>query len=139
MWHQLSCFSTSARRAPNPALTTPTSEAMPPRKTDTTRRKEPDEASPKPRDPNHQPNGESAPPPDPAAPRPAHRRISKISRLPYDVRQLINIMLRDGAPYALVAQRLAERGHKINVNNLSRRRNYNKPKFITSNILDQTI
>jgi uncharacterized protein CbrC (UPF0167 family) len=29
-------------------------------------------------------------------------------------------MLRDGAPYALVAQKLAERGHKINVNNLSR-------------------
>jgi hypothetical protein len=48
------------------------------------------------------------------------RRFSKIARLPRDVRELLNVMLRDGAPYSAIAQKLAERGHTINVNNISR-------------------
>jgi len=70
--------------------------------------------------PNPPPNREPAPPPDPTAPHTVHRRTSKISRLPYDIRQLLNIMLRDGAPYDRIARTLADRGHNISVNNLSR-------------------
>jgi len=93
---------------------------MAPDKSDTTPRKEPHDASAKPRHPDQPPNGASTPPPDPTAPHPAHRRTSKIARLPHEIRQLLNIMLRDGAPYDRIAHSLSDRGHKISVNNLSR-------------------
>jgi len=49
-----------------------------------------------------------------------HRRTGKIARLPREARELLNVMLRDGAPYALISKRMAETGHKISENNLSR-------------------
>ena len=36
------------------------------------------------------------------------------------IRQLLNMMIRDGAPYTLIYKKLADSGHKISVDNLSR-------------------
>jgi hypothetical protein len=64
--------------------------------------------------------------PDPVAnqiPRstsPARRRSGKIARLPQELRVLLNLMLRDGAPYSRIIEKLAERGHHLNSDNLSR-------------------
>ena len=49
-----------------------------------------------------------------------HRRTGKIARLPREARELLNLMLRDGTPYALISKKMAETGHKISENNLSR-------------------
>lgn len=48
------------------------------------------------------------------------RRHCKIARLPADMRDLLNGMLRDGAPYSLIIKTLRQRGHKISQACLSR-------------------
>jgi hypothetical protein len=60
----------------------------------------------------------SHPLPDPN--RSARRRFGKIARLPRELRELLNIMLRDGAAYSRIAEKLAEHGHRITIDNLSR-------------------
>jgi hypothetical protein len=64
-------------------------------------------------------------PPRLVAPKPSedgstHRRTGKIARLPQDLRELLNLMLRDGAPYSSIIQKFAQRGHQLNFDNLSR-------------------
>lgn len=41
-----------------------------------------------------------------------NRRTGKIARLPKDVRDVVNLMLRDGAQYLKVQQQLEKMGHK---------------------------
>ena len=48
------------------------------------------------------------------------RRAGKIARLPQPVRDSINLMLRDGLPYATIIARLGEDGKGLNKDNLSR-------------------
>jgi predicted dehydrogenase len=48
------------------------------------------------------------------------RRTGKIARLPSETRDFLNNLLHDGAPYSLIAKKLAERGPKISADNLSR-------------------
>ncbi|HEY5913180.1 MAG TPA: hypothetical protein VJA21_21525 [Verrucomicrobiae bacterium] len=48
------------------------------------------------------------------------RRRGKVARLPDRVRHLVNVMLRDGAPYADIIKELANHGYTLNVDNLSR-------------------
>ncbi len=70
----------------------------------------------------------TVPPPDSAAtsasaqqPTPAiHRRTGKIARLPRKDRDLLNLMLRDGIPYAKIVRKLGDHGHTINEDQLSR-------------------
>jgi hypothetical protein len=57
---------------------------------------------------------------DEESPETARRRTGKIARLPRELRDLINLMLRDGATYSQVIKKLAQRGHDLNVDNLSR-------------------
>jgi hypothetical protein len=57
----------------------------------------------------------------PELPTPAtHRRTGKIARLPRKDRDLLNLMLRDGIPYAKIVRKLADHGHSINEDQLSR-------------------
>ena len=51
---------------------------------------------------------------------PAHRRNGKVARLPKELRELVNVMLSDGTPYPAIIQKIAERGHALNPDNLSR-------------------
>lgn len=51
---------------------------------------------------------------------PSRRRTGKIARLPHEHRELINHMLRDGAPYPKIIQKLADHGYKLDKHNLSR-------------------
>ena len=51
---------------------------------------------------------------------PARRRTGKIARLPEKLRDHVNRMLLDGKPYSAIAKKLAERGHDLNADNLSR-------------------
>jgi len=60
----------------------------------------------------------AAPTPEPSTPK--TRRNGKIARLPFKLRELINLMLRDGLPYSAIIQKLAEHGHALNHDNLSR-------------------
>ena len=71
-------------------------------------------------------SAKSAPSPDDSPetrpdPKPAtRRRRGKIARLPLKLRELINLMLRDGVPYAKISHKLAEHGHTLDKDNLSR-------------------
>jgi hypothetical protein len=47
------------------------------------------------------------------------RRHCKIARLPVDLRQRLNLMLRDGAPYNAIIRAFRELGHHLNKANLS--------------------
>ena len=58
--------------------------------------------------------------PEPANGRPAHRRTGKVARLPAEDRELLNLMLRDGATYSRIIKKFADRGHSLSVGNLSR-------------------
>ena len=49
-----------------------------------------------------------------------HRRNGKIARLPHEDRELLNLMLHDGATYPRIIEKFAERGHKLNPKNVSR-------------------
>jgi hypothetical protein len=49
-----------------------------------------------------------------------HRRNGKVARLPKELRELVNVMLNDGAPYPVIVQKIAEHGHDLNPDNLSR-------------------
>ena len=68
----------------------------------------------------------SAPSPEPRHPQPCaappilHRRNGKIARLPLPAREALNLMLRDGATYGAIIRKLAEQGHALNHDNLSR-------------------
>jgi hypothetical protein len=60
-----------------------------------------------------------------AASRSAHfilhrRRAGKIAQLPQSARDQINLMLRDGVPYADIVARLGDLGRGLNKDNLSR-------------------
>ncbi len=59
-------------------------------------------------------------PPPPATPHSSDRRTSKVARLPRKLRELVNVMLSDGVPYAVIIKRMARRGHHLNHDNLSR-------------------
>src|SRR5580765_7124445 len=49
-----------------------------------------------------------------------HRRVGKIARLPYEVREMVNAMIRGGFRYIDIVARLREQGYThINENNLS--------------------
>ncbi len=48
------------------------------------------------------------------------RRTGKIARLSREHRELINLMLRDGTSYSKIIRKLAERGHNLDKDNLSR-------------------
>src|SRR5712691_1319531 len=48
------------------------------------------------------------------------RRAGKIARLPQAARDQINLMLRDGLPYAEIVVRLGQAGTGLNKDNLSR-------------------
>jgi len=50
----------------------------------------------------------------------SRRRRGKIAHFPESVRHEINVMLDDGLPYKDIIARLAERGHRLNKDNLSR-------------------
>jgi hypothetical protein len=50
----------------------------------------------------------------------SRRRNGKIARLPDKLRQLVNEMLHDGTPYSAIIKKLAEAGHNLNEDNLSR-------------------
>jgi len=54
------------------------------------------------------------------APAPAHRRTSKIGRLPKRTRDKINLMLLDGVPYSEILKVLGEQAKGITENNLTR-------------------
>ena len=47
------------------------------------------------------------------------RRHCKIARLPADLRERLNLMLRDGAPYSAIIRAFREQGHHLNQANLS--------------------
>ncbi len=49
-----------------------------------------------------------------------NRRTGKVARLPTDLRRLVNLMLADGVPYPAIIRKLAEHGHQLTPNNLSR-------------------
>jgi hypothetical protein len=51
---------------------------------------------------------------------PSRRRTGKIARLPREHRELINLMLRDGTSYSKIIQKLAERGHTLDKDHISR-------------------
>ena len=68
--------------------------------------------------PNPAPAADPSPPSCPVLSR--RRRIGKIARLSHETRELLNTMLRDGAPYASISKKMAELGHTISVDNLSR-------------------
>jgi hypothetical protein len=48
------------------------------------------------------------------------RRHCKIARLPADLRERLNLMLRDGASYSAIIRAFREQGHHLNQANLSR-------------------
>ena len=48
------------------------------------------------------------------------RRHCKIARLPAELRERLNLMLRDGASYRAVIRAFAQQGHHLNEANLSR-------------------
>jgi hypothetical protein len=48
------------------------------------------------------------------------RRHCKIARLPADLRERLNLLLRDGAPYNAIIRAFRELGHHLNKTNLSR-------------------
>ena len=50
----------------------------------------------------------------------SRRRRGKVARLPDELRQLVNVMLRDGVPYSQIIQKLSGKGHKLHCHNLSR-------------------
>lgn len=50
----------------------------------------------------------------------SRRRRGKIARLPYRVRELVNLMLRDGLPYADITRKIAEHGYTLSLDSLSR-------------------
>ncbi len=64
--------------------------------------------------------GEPPLPPSSSPVERTRRRTGKIARLPDQHRQTINQMLRDGVPYADIINKLAEAGHQLNEDNLSR-------------------
>jgi hypothetical protein len=51
---------------------------------------------------------------------PARRRTGTVARLPSRVREKLNLMLRDGLPYAAIIERLGEHGKCLNPDILSR-------------------
>ena len=53
-------------------------------------------------------------------PQTRRRRTGKIARLPREHRELIDLMLRDGTPYSKIIQKLADRGHKLDKDHISR-------------------
>src|SRR6266496_3766628 len=59
-------------------------------------------------------------PNSPAAPDPQPRSRSKIARLPHDLRELLNTLLRDGVTYDAIIKKLAEQGVKLFRCNISR-------------------
>jgi hypothetical protein len=65
---------------------------------------------------NPAPDDQHAPPTSNAN----HRRNGKVARLPKELRELVNVMLADGAPYPLIIQKLADQGHTLKPDNLSR-------------------
>jgi hypothetical protein len=81
-------------------------------------------------DPQPETNTQSAPDHDPStpplqdssspSPQPSRRRRGKVARLPHRVRELVNLMLRDGLPYADITRKIAEHGYTLNADNLSR-------------------
>jgi hypothetical protein len=48
------------------------------------------------------------------------RRRGKVARLPDKLRQVVNVMLRDGVPYSQIIEKLSKRGHRLQYHNLSR-------------------
>lgn len=50
----------------------------------------------------------------------SHRRNGKVARLPKELRELVNSMLEDGIPYDRICLKLADHGHHLNPDNLSR-------------------
>jgi hypothetical protein len=73
--------------------------------------------------PAPEPTPTSPPGPDPISPTlqpPSRRRRGKVARLPHQVRELLNLMLRDGVPYADITTKIAEHGYTLNADNLSR-------------------
>ena len=46
------------------------------------------------------------------------RRTGKIARLSRDLRDLVNLMLRDGKSYSFIAQQLHQRGFDLTIDNL---------------------
>jgi len=55
----------------------------------------------------------------PSFPARSNRRNGKVARLPYDTRQLVNLMLRDGHSYPDIIKKLDNHGHKLKPDNLS--------------------
>lgn len=50
----------------------------------------------------------------------SNRRTGKIARLPKELRDVVNLMLQDGAPYAAIIEKLADHGHAdINEQNVT--------------------
>ena len=54
------------------------------------------------------------------APDKPHRRNGKIARMGNEDREILNLMLRDGATYPRIFKKFADRGHQLSPNNLSR-------------------
>jgi hypothetical protein len=48
-----------------------------------------------------------------------NRRTGKIARLPKELRDVVNLMLRDGATYQQVIEKLKDHGHELNAENIS--------------------
>src|SRR3974390_1328192 len=49
-----------------------------------------------------------------------HRRNGNVARLPHPLRERVNRMLRDGAPYREIIRSRARQGHKLGKSNLTR-------------------